>query len=85
MLIQIQKIRTNVLGWFRRLDTHVIPPKCGCKERCFIQGRHWGHFEGVMCHYLYDNGKDSLCGVTDEIIRPYSTQRELDKLNSEAV
>jgi hypothetical protein len=23
MLIQIQKIRTNVLGWFRRLDTLV--------------------------------------------------------------
>ena len=35
MLIQIKQIRTNVLGWFRRLDTlvllHFIYKKGGCE------------------------------------------------------
>jgi hypothetical protein len=33
---------------------------CGKNESCFEPGKHWGHFEGVMCKFLEDNKESSF-------------------------
>jgi hypothetical protein len=51
---------------------------CGCLETCFEQGRCWGHFEGVMCAHLSDDGINSLCCRYDEfeLVNCYTTEEE---------
>lgn len=61
---------------------------CGCKETCFKRGGQWGHFEGVMCHYLYEERDENGCFTnhchkTKEKVAMYTTQKELDELLKE--
>lgn len=58
---------------------------CGCKEKCFEQGKCWGHLEGVLCEHLEEHDVSpmvsvSVCGITKKIVAPYSTKKEYDAL-----
>jgi len=62
---------------------------CGCNESCFKVGKMWGHFEGVMCHFLEEifdvnNGEcKSFCEKTGEKVKVYTTKEQYKEVKSE--
>ena len=57
VLIKIQKIRTNVLGWFRRLDTLVIFLRISFWAGILMIGYDWlGHLSCLACRLTGKTG-----------------------------
>lgn len=58
---------------------------CGCKEKCFENGKCWGHFEGIMCENLGEteiNGEHkSICSTTNEEVLVYTTDMDYKKVS----
>lgn len=56
---------------------------CGCKESCFVMGSQWGHFEGVMCMYLYEKDGLNHCSKKGcNIESLYTTHNEYEALTN---
>lgn len=54
---------------------------CGRNELCFVEGKHWGHFSGVMCEHLGEtNNNKSMCLLTKDVTKVYTNKREYDEL-----
>ena len=61
---------------------------CGCQESCFVDGEDcWGHMGGVLCKHTAEvadgDGVRSICMLTDEDVRCYTTKTEYEAIQQE--
>jgi len=66
---------------------------CGCKEKCFIEGKDWGEFGGVICNYygeinrysgypvkyIYEEVCVSICLSSGQDVEPYINEKQYNE------